>query len=811
MEPKYLNVYAHSDCSGGLVHVRSGPSVNYDSLRSCAAGVETATHTSQFMEGRQYMQIRREYATDVVLDGTCVPTGLAPRLFAFVNCSAMTHALYTDANCSHLVPVVDITSPQVECSVLNDVAVSSMPLPPPALKYLKRFENADCTGVLTYVATLSGVVAIAHDTQSCVNAFELNLIPPRWKDYAHDSSYMHLTNYDSDDDHAHSLVLHGACVEFSPRKYVVVDCYAQTITHYADESCQTLDLHANSPPVPPPDGDPKRTKACYEDRDDMKDLSSLSLDDMDDDGIGAFGNMDHDALLSQPYQAMMQSPEEGWPDDNDDDNDLPNDDGLLFDQGHAMGVPLSYSAMSASAFRSSSQEMMGWRLSSPPLSTASNRRISLGPVHISAAIDLPDSSCSAANADTMLDDELSAALSPEDEVQFHHVVYYLQLHPKLVNQLSRRQLNAFRAAGLLQIEVSARRRSVTITREMLTSGPMAFMFPHYKAFFSSNHVTFQWQATASGSELRVNETGLPVTFTPQPVDLAVEFASWDVLTDLVADGCQMLHVACAATSSALILEDGRGGAFSVDVDQLTRLFRGSAVQVVQISVYHNGCPTAHQLLLDAGVPYVVAVAPHTRVVPSSQLLCFSTYDPCFISRVSLCKTQLALAVTQYVSFRGTFDGGIRVLHVKDVVERKGAQHTVVWLQRMFMDIKDNSGRAKSFLVVLDGVEVFFHTPYHAVVVLDFVPAILNEMPNVTIVATTLQAVALSSSPSFKQFHVGLDSNPGGLFTVHFHALSSDSSLDDTTRLPHENYDTAHEPASPTNAVAAAAPTNCCIM
>ncbi|RHZ30389.1 hypothetical protein DYB37_003985 [Aphanomyces astaci] len=724
--------------------------VNYDSLRSCAAGVETATHTSQFMEGRQYMQIRREYATDVVLDGTCVPTGLAPRLFAFVNCSAMTHALYTDANCSHLVPVVDITSPQVECSVLNDVAVSSMPLPPPALKYLKRFENADCTGVLTYVATLSGVVAIAHDTQSCVNAFELNLIPPRWKDYAHDSSYMHLTNYDSDDDHAHSLVLHGACVEFSPRKYVVVDCYAQTITHYADESCQTLDLHANSPPVPPPDGDPKRTKACYEDRDDMKDLSSLSLDDMDDDGIGAFGNMDHDALLSQPYQAMMQSPEEGWPDDNDDDNDLPNDDGLLFDQGHAMGVPLSYSAMSASAFRSSSQEMMGWRLSSPPLSTASNRRISLGPVHISAAIDLPDSSCSAANADTMLDDELSAALSPEDEVQFHHVVYYLQLHPKLVNQLSRRQLNAFRAAGLLQIEVSARRRSVTITREMLTSGPMAFMFPHYKAFFSSNHVTFQWQATASGvdltltntsrhplfSELRVNETGLPVTFTPQPVDLAVEFASWDVLTDLVADGCQMLHVACAATSSALILEDGRGGAFS---------------------------------------------------------------------------TQLALAVTQYVSFRGTFDGGIRVLHVKDVVERKGAQHTVVWLQRMFMDIKDNSGRAKSFLVVLDGVEVFFHTPYHAVVVLDFVPAILNEMPNVTIVATTLQAVALSSSPSFKQFHVGLDSNPGGLFTVHFHALSSDSSLDDTTRLPHENYDTAHEPASPTNAVAAAAPTNCCIM
>ncbi|KAF0747286.1 hypothetical protein AaE_007780 [Aphanomyces astaci] len=251
MEPKYLNVYAHSDCSGGLVHVRSGPSVNYDSLRSCAAGVETATHTSQFMEGRQYMQIRREYATDVVLDGTCVPTGLAPRLFAFVNCSAMTHALYTDANCSHLVPVVDITSPQVECSVLNDVAVSSMPLPPPALKYLKRFENADCTGVLTYVATLSGVVAIAHDTQSCVNAFELNLIPPRWKDYAHDSSYMHLTNYDSDDDHAHSLVLHGACVEFSPRKYVVVDCYAQTITHYADESCQTLDLHGNRAPLAP--------------------------------------------------------------------------------------------------------------------------------------------------------------------------------------------------------------------------------------------------------------------------------------------------------------------------------------------------------------------------------------------------------------------------------------------------------------------------------------------------------------------------------------------------------------------------------
>ncbi|ETW07994.1 hypothetical protein, variant 1 [Aphanomyces invadans] len=657
---------------------------------------------------------------------------------------------------------------------------------------------------------------------------------------------------------------------------------------------------ANSPPLPPPGSDPKRPKAysCDEGKDDMKDLSSLSLDDAYGD-CEDYGYVDHDLMLAQQYKPMMHSPEEGWPDDRDD-NDPPNDDdALIVGPDYMTDATLSYSAVSASIGRSSQD--MGWRLSSAgALSNLSNRRLSVGPVHISASIS-PDytentmvdfsTHCSDADADTILDVDLSTELSPEAEASFHNVVYYLQLHPKLVNQLSRRQLNAFRAAGLLQIEMSAQRRSMTITREMLTTGPMKHMFPHYKAFFSANHVTFRWQVTASGvdltmtntslhpifvglrslasqatqalaiqdeirllvspakylilgyvvtnyaipppphppchnvlgvlfahpildynslglslnnrevhtmhtsmstrlvkyrqiSELRANETGLPVTFMPQPVDLAVEFASWDVLQELVADGCQLLHLACAATATTLILEDGRGGAFPVDLDKLKRLFQGSAVQVVQLSVYqHNGRPTPHQLLLDAGVPYVVAIAPGTRMVASSQLLCFSTHfyralingksietsfnlaqcstrlpmdtfrlypkssahlgaevlypftdnpvasptfrsslrkdslsmavckefthrlyeahdicyrlmDPDHKTRVinihgppAIGKTQLALAVTQYVSFRAVFDGGIQVLHVEATIERKGFDHAVVWLHRAFMDIK----------------------------------------------------------------------------------------------------------------------------
>ncbi|RHZ06102.1 hypothetical protein DYB31_008046, partial [Aphanomyces astaci] len=327
--------------------------------------------------------------------------------------------------------------------------------------------------------------------------------------------------------------------------------------------------------------------------------------------------------------------------------------------------------------------------------------------------------------DTLLDVDLSLLLSSEDEAKFHHVVYFLQLHPTLINQLSRQQVNAFRAAGLLEIELSASHRSASITREMLTTGPMALMFPHYKTFFGVNHVTFRWQATTSGvdvtmantsrrpvfvglrvlapqgimalhlhdlvrlletpskvlllgyvvtkraiplsvhppahnllvhhvsmetlslnsigfqgllysqpilqytrlgltlnSELLVNEAGQSVPFVSQSVGWEVECASWKVLEDLVSDGCQMLHLSCATTSKALILEDGRGGAFPVGVDALKRLFQGSAVQLVQLSE----CPSptgASQLLLDAGVPYVVAAAPHIRQVTSSQLLRFS--------------------------------------------------------------------------------------------------------------------------------------------------------------------------------------------
>ncbi|RHY13294.1 hypothetical protein DYB32_010938, partial [Aphanomyces invadans] len=122
-----------------------------------------------------------------------------------------------------------------------------------------------------------------------------------------------------------------------------------------------------------------------------------------------------------------------------------------------------------------------------------------------------------------------------------------------------------------------------------------------------------------------------------------------------------------------------------------------------------------------------------------------------------------------------------------------------------------SGRAKSFLVVLDGLEGFLHTPYHTVVVLDFLPAILKEMPNVTVIMTSLQPIAFPQ-PSILQFHVALDTNPGGFVALQFHALSSDSSWDNTTRLPNENYDMPHVPSSPTHSpVAAAAPANCSVM
>ncbi|ETW07997.1 hypothetical protein H310_02378 [Aphanomyces invadans] len=239
MEPRFLNVYAHPDCSGGLVHVRSGPSANYEPLRSCHVGVETATHTGLYLEGRQYMQIRREFATDVVLDATCVHTGLAVDLFAFVNCSTMAYAMFTDANCSHNVPVVEIAHPHVECFVPNDAAVPSMPHPPPLLKYIKGYANPDCSGPLTYMATLQGVVAIAHDTQSCIDGIELNRIPPRSKDFALSAAYMNIDNGVD----ANSLALDRACVQFAPRKFLVVDCQAQAITYYSDPLCRVVDAH----------------------------------------------------------------------------------------------------------------------------------------------------------------------------------------------------------------------------------------------------------------------------------------------------------------------------------------------------------------------------------------------------------------------------------------------------------------------------------------------------------------------------------------------------------------------------------------
>ncbi|RHZ21079.1 hypothetical protein DYB37_011807, partial [Aphanomyces astaci] len=419
--------------------------------------------------------------------------------------------------------------------------------------------------------------------------------------------------------------------------------------------------------------------------------------------------------------------------------------------------------------------------------------------------------------DTLLDVDLSLLLSSEDEAKFHHVVYFLQLHPTLINQLSRQQVNAFRAAGLLEIELSASHRSASITREMLTTGPMALMFPHYKTFFGVNHVTFRWQATTSGvdvtmannsrrpvfvglrvlapqgimalhlhdlvrlletpskvlllgyvvtkraislsvhppahnllvhhvsmetlslnsigfqgllysqpilqytrlgltlnSELLVNEAGQSVPFVSQSVGWEVECASWKVLEDLVSDGCQMLHLSCATTSTALILEDGRGGAFPVGVDALKRLFQGSTVQLVQLSE----CPSP-----TGGLGFTAA--------------------------------------TQYATDRGAFDGGIRLLHVKDMVQRK--------------------------------------------VLLDFVPAILKDMPNMTVVATTLETVELP--PPLKQFHVGLDSNPGG--PLRFRALSTDAVWEQQTRLPQNDLDV--ESPRPTHAVAAAAPANNCSL
>ncbi|CAK4722986.1 unnamed protein product [Aphanomyces euteiches] len=556
-------------------------------------------------------------------------------------------------------------------------------------------------------------------------------------------------------------------------------------------------------------------------------------------------------------------------------------------------------------------------------------------------------------------------------------------------------------------------RSFTITKDLLTTGPMEFLYSNYKSYFSSNIVTFEWRVTRSGadliltnasrhevyvdhitvapgaakalivqnavrllispakflllgyvvsltpfpppsqppsrnvlgvlfahpimdyatlglsfnnrgvhmmhssmstrlvkymrmSELRLDDKGSFLMYYPEPIDLAVEFATWEVLKELVEDGCRIIHLACAATDEYIVLEDGRGGPRQVRVDELRTLFAGSAVKVVQISVY-NGCDMAHKLFLDAGVPYVVALAPRMSITSSHLLrfstnfyrgliggksveasfrfaqqssmahdifclycqpsdtnrgsniilfpltdkpreshallrsslrkddlsiavckeftgrlqetfnICYRLMDPRHETRfinihgpASIGKTQLALAATQYVSFRGIFDGGIRVLHVKDVVERKGHDHSIVWMQRIVFDITHASGLMKSFLVVLDGLDVFMHSSYEEQIV-DFVERVLVTKPNISIITTTLLPISLLPKPDFKQFHVGLDKNPvSGLMPINsiFHDLSTDSYFDDSTRVPDESYD-IHASLSPTGATTA--PRNCTVM
>ncbi|CAK4335739.1 unnamed protein product [Aphanomyces euteiches] len=353
------------------------------------------------------------------------------------------------------------------------------------------------------------------------------------------------------------------------------------------------------------------------------------------------------------------------------------------------------------------------------------------------------------------------------------------------------------------------------------------------------------------SELRLDDKGSFLMYYPEPIDLAVEFATWEVLKELVEDGCRIIHLACAATDEYIVLEDGRGGPRQVRVDELRTLFAGSAVKVVQISVY-NGCDmglSAHFCLYcqpsDTNRGSNIILFPLTDKPRESHALlrsslrkddlsiavckeftgrlqetfniCYRLMDPRHETRfinihgpASIGKTQLALAATQYVSFRGIFDGGIRVLHVKDVVERKGHDHSIVWMQRIVFDITHASGLMKSFLVVLDGLDVFMHSSYEEQIV-DFVERVLVTKPNISIITTTLLPISLLPKPDFKQFHVGLDKNPvSGLMPINsiFHDLSTDSYFDDSTRVPDESYD-IHASLSPTGATTA--PRNCTVM
>ncbi|CAK4150013.1 unnamed protein product [Aphanomyces euteiches] len=121
-----------------------------------------------------------------------------------------------------------------------------------------------------------------------------------------------------------------------------------------------------------------------------------------------------------------------------------------------------------------------------------------------------------------------------------------------------------------------------------------------------------------------------------------------------------------------------------------------------------------------------------------------------------------------------------------------------------------SGLMKSFLVVLDGLDVFMHSSYEEQIV-DFVERVLVTKPNISIITTTLLPISLLPKPDFKQFHVGLDKNPvSGLMPINsiFHDLSTDSYFDDSTRVPDESYD-IHASLSPTGATTA--PRNCTVM
>ncbi|KAF0686406.1 Aste57867_21777 [Aphanomyces stellatus] len=758
---------------------------------------------------------------------------------------------------------------------------------------------------------------------------------------------------------------------------------------------------------PPAEVDTKRSKAEM-DEVHMSQLSSLSLDD--DNDMYQMNQSDED-------ENAINAPSEGWP---DDDANASEPDGEEEAKDEIMALSTSRSG----------QDTEEWgRLSS--LMYNHNRRLSFGPVHISTSGMYSGSELSDGgvfdDAETTLDVPSDTPLSPRSELKFHDRVFYLQLHPTLMRQLPRRQLHAFREAGLLEIPMGPTCRSFTISREMLTTGPMARIFPHYKDHLSQTHATFEWRVTKSGvdlvltnasrgpifvdlqtvgpslhrpplphfmynvapgashalllhnqirllvsplkylllgyivslqpfpksphppshnvlgvlfahpiidydrlglslnnrsvhamhtamsallvkykpmSDLRPDhDTGLPVTFYPQPIDLAVEFASWAELSELVHDGCQFLHLACTATADAIILEDGRGGGHRVGVDALRSLFHASAIQVVQLSAY-NACEFAHQLLLDAGVPFVIApvtrvtstqllrfssnlyrafmaghsvqgsfeLATHSTLLPDSFWLhklhphddaaavvlypmtdqpsashgamrstarknmmswsvckefvcrldeahhiCHRLLDPdhetrfiCIHGPANIGKTQLSLAAIEYVGFRDVYDGAIRVLFLKDMVDRKGLDHTLVYMQRVFVDFHQTSGLCKSYLIVLDGLDTFTLSPL-STCVLDFLVDILIKMPNVSVVATSVTPTALP--PPLKQFHVGLDSNPGtaaptAMYPIH--DLSTDSVLDESTRIPDESYGAPSSHMAPASPVAASKP-NCSIM